>query len=848
MVLKKHVYYALSLLIPATLNAFFSSQGAFNFVSPLFCIPVIIGVFYYAKRGLWLSFAIAALYAGIEIVFQPDVALLIPMLLRIFVYILIAVLVYQLQEQETKTRFELNAFFNNNTDLMCVSNRDGNFVKINPAFEKVLGYQMQELKNKPFLEFVHPEDRAATLDAYKGMIDNIRIEGFVNRYRCKDDSYKYIEWSSFSKDNDVYSTAHDITEQKLADQLQKDALERYKSLIKISDSNVETEQQALAMILSEAMTLTESSHGLMLYVDHKTQSFSLAIDSDFQIDQVYTTEKIENSPILNEVLRKGTPVIMNQPEAIAEYGKSVFNRKAKNLLLVPVMTQEKIVAVAVLMNKSSDYDHTDGLQMLLLMKGAWEIVLKRRVEKDLIQERRWFESTLLSINDGVVATDPQGIIRTANSNAAYLTSVAFEELAGKAIKDCFVFQQRDREPLHIWIDIFPNHETVKQRKDLIYISQEGKSTDVVVTASEIRVSSKQREGYLFVFQDVTQQNKNEQEIIYLTYHDKLTELYNRRFYEEEQKRLDQERNLPISIIIGDVNGLKLTNDAFGHLAGDQLLIAAADAMRSACRQDDVAARWGGDEYVILLPKTGEQEAASIAERIQEICSQKNVENIQLSIALGWATKISLSEDISSIVKRADDMMYKRKLLTSRSIKSSAVKTILKTLHEKSRQEEVHSMRVSMLSTQLGKSLGLTSSEITDLEILGKIHDIGKIAIDKALLSKPGSLAADELEVIRRHSETGYNIVSASPELSYLANSILANHERWDGTGYPNGLKGAGIPLLSRIICIADAYEAMTGERPYRESLSKQEAIAELKRCAGSQFDPQITATFIGMIE
>lgn len=848
--MKKHMHYLLSLAIPVVLNVIFSSQGAFNFVSPLFCAPVIMGVFYYQKRGIWLSLVASALYVGIEMVFQPDLRLLVPMGLRVLVYIYIAILVYRLREREKRTRSELDTFLEINPDMMCVSDHGGNFIKINPAFEKVLGYGRQELEHRPFLEFVHPDDRDKTWTVHQQILGNLSVGGFVNRYRCKDGGYRYIEWSAICKGDEIYSTARDVTERKRAERMRESALKRYETVTKISASKADTEQAFLSVILCETMALTKSRQGWLFYVDEAAQSFACAAYLNTQTsDRTCAVEKPENGSVLYKVLQKRAPVVIHQPvETMGHIGTPAGREPMGNLMFIPVFTQESMTAVIGFSDEHTEYDETDGLHIFLLMKSVWEMVLRRRTERSLMQERRWFEATLLSIHDGVVATDLKGIIRTVNSNAARLTAWDAEALIGKSIKEAFLFQQKNEDkPVRIWIDVFPNHEKIRRRKDLAFLFPEGENVDLVVTASEIRVEGTACEGYLFIFQDVTQQNKDEQEIIYLTYHDKMTGLYNRRFFEEELNRLDQERMLPLSILVGDVNGLKLTNDAFGHLAGDQLLIAAADAMRSVCRREDIVARWGGDEYIILLPKTGEPAAAAMADRIRKACLQKMVGSIQLSISLGWAAKTSPGKNIADVIKQADDMMYKRKLLESRSVKSSAVRTILKALHEKSPGEEVHSVRVSIISAQLGTEMGLAASVVTDLEILGKIHDIGKISIDMSLLNKPENLTPDEYEIAKRHAETGYNIVSASPELAYLANDVLAHHERWDGTGYPNGLKEDEIPLLSRILCIADAYEAMTGERPYRRSFTKQAAIAELKRCAGAQFDPAITETFLHMI-
>ncbi|KLU64263.1 cyclic di-GMP phosphodiesterase response regulator RpfG [Desulfosporosinus acididurans] len=341
--------------------------------------------------------------------------------------------------------------------------------------------------------------------------------------------------------------------------------------------------------------------------------------------------------------------------------------------------------------------------------------------------------------------------------------------------------------------------------------------------------------------------KKEDEIRYLSYHDKLTGLYNRRFYEEEIRRLDSERNLPLSIIMGDVNGLKLVNDTFGHEKGDELLLKVAGVIRKACRTDDIVARWGGDEFIFLLPRTNSDEAGAIVQRIKNQCSDEQVNTICISISFGWATKKEPSEDIFKTLKVAEDYMYKNKILDNQNNIRDTITTIINTLHEKSPREEQHSKRVSELCQSIGVAMGLSEIEINKIKVVGLLHDIGKIAIEEGILNKPGRLTKQERIEIERHPEIGYRILNSSNYMLDIADCILAHHERWDGTGYPKGLKGETIPKFARIISLADAYDAMTSERSYRSALSETMVIEELRSNAGLQFDPELTRLFIEKI-
>lgn len=345
-------------------------------------------------------------------------------------------------------------------------------------------------------------------------------------------------------------------------------------------------------------------------------------------------------------------------------------------------------------------------------------------------------------------------------------------------------------------------------------------------------------------QDITKRKKAEEEILYLSYHDKLTGLNNRRYYEEKIKALDTKKNLPISIIIGDVNGLKLINDAFGHEKGDELLQKAAAAIISACRKGDIIARWGGDEFVILLPHTDAEEVQKIIQKIKVHYSKEYVSALKISMSFGWDVKTKCEENIYKVLKNAEDMMYKHKIVENEAMRSNAINTIIRTLHEKNPREEAHSKRVSEISQSIGKAMKLSDTEIRKLKTIGLLHDIGKIAIEEGILNKPGALSEDEKKQIKRHPDIGYRILSTSMEMVELAECVLAHHERWDGKGYPKGLKGISIPKEARIIALADSFDAMISERPYRKSLSKEEILTEIKENAGKQFDPEITRLFI----
>ena len=291
--------------------------------------------------------------------------------------------------------------------------------------------------------------------------------------------------------------------------------------------------------------------------------------------------------------------------------------------------------------------------------------------------------------------------------------------------------------------------------------------------------------------------------------------------------------------MGDVNGLKLINDSFGHSIGDKLLKKVAEVISAGCRIDDIVARLGGDEFVILLPKTDTHEAEQIVKRIQAIALKEKVGSVDISVSFGYETKKTDKEKIQDVLKKADDHMYEKKLLESQSMRWKTINAIIATLNGKDKREEEHSHKVSMLCKNMGIALDLSKDEINDLKTVGLLSDIGKIAIDENIFNNLGKLTDKEWEEVKRHPEIGYRILSTVSSMSQMAEYVLAHHEKWDGTGYPKGLKGEEIPLQSRILTISDSYDAMINERSYRNALTEKTAIEELKINAGFQFDPKL---------
>jgi len=354
-------------------------------------------------------------------------------------------------------------------------------------------------------------------------------------------------------------------------------------------------------------------------------------------------------------------------------------------------------------------------------------------------------------------------------------------------------------------------------------------------------------GAVITFMDITDRKHKEREIQYLSCHDVLTGIYNRRCFEEKRIEIDIQDNLPLSVIFADLNGLKMTNDIFGHAAGDELIKKSAEILVRSCRENDVIARLGGDEFIILLPKTNQENVKKILLRIRSGFSSTCAIAIKCSISLGSDTKETIDEPLEEIMANAENAMYKDKTMNRKAVNKDIIDTIVDTLHSRSPREKQHSIAVSKLCARVGSLLNLPETEISTLKQAGYLHDIGKIVLDEKILLK-NSLSEEEFEKTQQHSVVGYRILNLFDDTLDLAEFVYSHHERWDGSGYPRGLKGEQIPLISRIISIVETYDRVFNREELPMDERKRKAIEVIKEGAGKQFDLIIADLFVQMIE
>jgi diguanylate cyclase (GGDEF)-like protein len=351
-------------------------------------------------------------------------------------------------------------------------------------------------------------------------------------------------------------------------------------------------------------------------------------------------------------------------------------------------------------------------------------------------------------------------------------------------------------------------------------------------------------SFIGTITDISERKKYEKNIQFLATHDLLTNLKNRNSFETYTSTHDLTNHL---LLVSDMDGLKPINDTHGHQFGDRALKHIASILNKEFQDAEFIGRIGGDEFAIILPPLRRSEITNRIYNIKRAIQSQSDLPMETNLSIGYSYSRE-GESFENLFQRAEDRMYKDKLTNRTSSKASVVLSLMKSLQEKNLETEEHCHRVEKYSVAIAERMRLDYHIINELRLLAKLHDIGKIAIPAQILNKPSQLSDDEWLMMKKHSEIGSRIVSASPNMESIAEGILYHHEHWDGNGYPEGRSGTNIPLTSRILGIVDAYDAMTSNRCYNKSKTRIEALQELALCSGSQFDPFVTELFISILQ
>ena len=717
---------------------------------------------------------------------------------------------------------ELEGFFSVNLDLLCIADLESNFIRVNKAWEEILGYSTGDLENRSFVEFIHPEDVEATLHALSTLGRQEKVLNFVNRYRSKNGFYRYIEWRSHPAGNLIYATGRDVTQ-------------RIEMEAKLKENEARLE-----------LFFQQSLSGFFFMMLDEPLEWNNRIDKEKTLDYIFAHQRVTkvNQAMLNQYRLKEEELLGLTPNDMfahdLEEGRRVW-RDFFDQGQLHVDTREQ---------------RTDGTQMwiegdyicLYDKKGRiighfgnqQDVTLRKEAEKLLKASQLRYDQLAERSRSVTWEVDTKGCYTFISPVSELVFGYKPEQMIDKMYFYDLCYDQETSNNLRVSV-------LEKQREITDFeLKLRNKDNGVVwglTNAFPVLDANGDTIAYKGIYIDITYLKESQDKIKYLSFHDQLTGLYNRRFFEEEIKRLDAKENYPLSLVMIDANGLKLINDTFGHKAGDLVLKKIAEILKREFRSDDVIARVGGDEFVILLPNTDSAAVEKIIERVKKAASKEKVEGIEVSVAYGWDTKSDPYTHIDDVFKRADTKMYSQKNSERLQIRTQSIERIIQILFNKAPLEENHAKRVSQISVNIGQELGLSEVEINKLKMSGFFHDIGKIAINEEILNKK-IVDKDDWKEYRRHSEIGYSILSSANKYVGIAEEVLYHHEYYNGEGYPEGLKGEEIPLNSRIIAIANHYDALLKGRFYKEAIEATEAIEVIKKEAGKKFDPNIVEAFL----
>ncbi len=763
----------------------------------------------------------------------------------------------ELKESEAKFRALAE-----NSPIAIMIYQEDYFVYTNDAGELISGYSREELYKMHFWDFIHPDYK--TLVKKRGQSrqsGGMAPQRYDFKIITKTGEEKWVNLSGattvFKGKSAGFIVAIDITDRKeavqaLAGQLRIERLvsEVSGALVSVTAEQLDEKVQSVLEICGQFM---EADRSYLFCFDDESSRVEdyyewCAEGIPSQSGLVSDISTNQKQWWLNQLLNDGVINIYNleelPPEAAHE--KKEFSEQGIESLLQIAVTREGKLRRVLGFDSVRGKRHWTVEQVSLLKVIAEiisNVISKNRAEKALIKSESRYREILATMEEGYYEVDLAGNFTFFNDSLCNIFGCSRAQLMGVNYKQLY------KDPKIVFLPYNRVYKTGIPEKavNLPIATWDGRHIYIEVSITLRQDQDGQKLGFRGVVRDITERKHYEERLKYLSFHDQLTDLYNRAYFDNELNRLNESRDYPITVIAVDLDGLKLINDTLGHESGDRLLANCAGIIKKVLRSSDVLARVGGDEFAILLPRTDNYLGKGIAKRIKARVDYYNRShsNLPLSISMGLATAESYKPGkLFEAYKEADDLMYRDKIHKGAGAKSQIISSLMAALGERDHITEGHAYRLENLCKEVGKETGLSSKQLSDLVLLAHVHDLGKVGIPDNILFKEGPLNEEEWKIMKVHPEKGHRIASASKDLKDIADLILKHHEHWDGRGYPAGIKGKDIPIECRILAIADAYDAMTSDRPYRKAMHPDEAIAELKKHSGQQFDPHLTEIFL----
>jgi diguanylate cyclase (GGDEF)-like protein/PAS domain S-box-containing protein len=453
-----------------------------------------------------------------------------------------------------------------------------------------------------------------------------------------------------------------------------------------------------------------------------------------------------------------------------------------------------------------------------------------------------FENAPIGMVLSSLSSDETWRFIQVNRAMCEMTGYAEEVLLQKGLVD--ITEPADREASTVLLKRLLTGELSTFQTEKCYVRSDGSVLRGLVNVSLVRDSAGRPLYAIGQIQDITARKQAEDQLSYQAYHDVLTGLPNRRRLMEDlsSRMATATPENPLLLILLDLDGFKAYNDTFGHSAGDALLSRLGRRLQAAVEGRGVSYRMGGDEFCVLAA-LGVDGADALSAAAATALSETG-EAFTITASHGAVVVPLETVEEADALRKADHRMYARKTNGRVSAARQAADALLSALSERSPDLSTHLHDVTQLCEAVAQTLGVPDDQMAPLLQAAALHDVGKVAIPDAVLNKPGPLDEDEWEFMRAHTLIGERILAAAPALSRAAKIVRSSHERFDGKGYPDGLAADDIPLAARIIAVCDAYDAMTSNRPYRAATSREGALSELRRQAGTQFHPEVVDAFV----
>ena len=538
------------------------------------------------------------------------------------------------------------------------------------------------------------------------------------------------------------------------------------------------------------------------------------------------------------------------------FGYPLFPGKSTEIELLP---EDGGTRVAELRATETEWEGASAL-----LASLRDITQRKHMERELGEREQELETIYQNAPLLMMLMDGERKIRKTNAHTSRFLGEPLERIYGRRVGEALHCMHHLDDPRgcgygtdcaqcpvrRTVMDTFQTGRIHNQVEASLSLQRQGEFKHLTFLVSTALLQHKNEPLVLVTIMDITERKEAEENLRHLSFHDSLTDLYNRNFFEAEMSRLSDGRWSPVGIVLCDLDGLKVINDTLGHQFGDIMLRNIADHLRATFRASDIIARIGGDEFAILVPSANQDIMEDLTCRLRQALQEDNQQKPKLPLyfSLGHAISERGSVDIQALFRDADNRMYREKSRKEDRGYTVAVQALTRALETLDFLAQRHGERLQEMVPPLARSMGMGEAEIQDLLLLARFHDLGKVGVPDWILFKTGPLTEDELREVRQHSEIGQRIAQSVPGLGSIADWIYKHHERWDGTGYPLGLRGEDIPLACRIFAVIEAFEVMTGERPYNPTLSSEEAIAELRRCSGSQFDPDVVEKFVHILQ